>query len=37
MFHDDTARTLAPGSNLWPLTWAADGHQYTTFYRTRLP
>jgi hypothetical protein len=30
-FHDDTARTLAPGSDVWPLTWAADGHQYTTF------
>ena len=23
--------TLAPGSDIWPLTWAADGHQYTTF------
>jgi CubicO group peptidase (beta-lactamase class C family) len=30
-FHDDTARTLAPGSDIWPLTWAADGQQYTVF------
>lgn len=30
-FHDETARTLAPGSDIWPLTWAEDGHQYTTF------
>ena len=30
-FRDETARTLAPGSDIWPLTWAADGHQYTTF------
>jgi hypothetical protein len=22
---------LAPGSDNWPLTWAADGHQYTVF------
>lgn len=21
----------APGSDNWPLTWSADGHQYTTF------
>jgi len=31
VFHDGTARTLAPGSDIWPLTWAADGRQYTTF------
>ena len=37
MFHDDTARTLAPGSDIWPLTWPAHGYQYTTFYRARLP
>src|SRR5262245_60691408 len=30
-FRDETARTLAPGSDIWPLTWAADGHQYTLF------
>ncbi len=30
-FHDNTARTLAPGSDIWALTWAADGQQYTTF------
>lgn len=28
-FHDATARVLAPGSDIWPLSWAADGHQYT--------
>lgn len=28
-FDDATARVLAPGSDIWPLTWAADGHQYT--------
>ena len=37
MFHDDTARTFAPESDIWPLTLAADGQQYTTFYRARLP
>ena len=36
-FHDETARSLALGSDIWPLTWAADGNQYTTFYRPRLP
>ncbi|MGV3660559.1 MAG: DUF4185 domain-containing protein [Prosthecobacter sp.] len=30
-FHDETERLLAPGSDIWPLTWAADGHQYTVF------
>ncbi len=24
-------RTLAPGSDIWAITWAADGHQYTTW------
>jgi hypothetical protein len=24
-------RRLAPGSDNWPLTWADDGHQYTSF------
>jgi hypothetical protein len=24
-------RTLAPGSDNWAITWAADGHQYTTW------
>ncbi len=24
-------RTLADGSDNWPLTWAADGHQYTSW------
>ena len=35
--HDETARSLAPGSDIWPLSWPADGHQYATFYRTHLP
>lgn len=30
-FHDETARELAPGSDIWPLTWAADDQQYTVF------
>jgi hypothetical protein len=30
-FHDETVRTLAPGSDIWPLTWGTDGHQYTAF------
>jgi hypothetical protein len=24
-------RRLAPGSDNWPMTWAADGHQYTAW------
>ena len=30
-FRDESARTLAPGSDIWPITWAADDHLYTTF------
>jgi hypothetical protein len=30
-FRWDTHRQLAPGSDNWPLTWSADGHQYTSF------
>ena len=30
-FHDKTERTLAPGSDIWPMTWAVDGHLYTAF------
>lgn len=26
-----TWRQLAPGSDLWPVTWAADGHLYTAW------
>jgi hypothetical protein len=28
-FDDSTARPEAPGSDIWPITWAADGHLYT--------
>ncbi len=28
-FDDTTARTAAPGSDIWPITWADDGHLYT--------
>lgn len=28
-FDDRTARTEAPGSDIWPMTWAADDHLYT--------
>jgi len=31
VFHDDTARTEAPGSDNWPITWAANGQLYTTW------
>lgn len=30
-FDDSSARTLAPGSDIWPITWAADGHLYTSW------
>lgn len=30
-FDWSTHRRLAPGSDNWPLTWAADGHQYTSW------
>jgi len=30
-FDDSTARTLAPGSDIWPITWAGDGHLYTSW------
>jgi hypothetical protein len=28
-FDDRTAREEAPGSDIWPMTWAADNHLYT--------
>ena len=28
-FDDTTARTEAPGSDIWPITWAADDQLYT--------
>jgi hypothetical protein len=28
-FDDRTERTEAPGSDIWPMTWAADDHLYT--------
>ena len=31
VFNDASARTLAPGSDIWPITWAADGHLYTSW------
>ncbi len=30
-FNDATARTEAPGSDIWPMTWAADGELYTAW------
>ncbi|MDO8539850.1 MAG: DUF4185 domain-containing protein [Opitutaceae bacterium] len=30
-FEDGSARTEAPGSDIWPMTWAADGHLYTAW------
>ncbi len=30
-FDDTTARTAAPGSDIWPMTWAADDHLYTAW------
>jgi hypothetical protein len=30
-FDDRTARTAAPGSDIWPITWADDGHLYTAW------
>ena len=27
----NSLETAAPGSDNWPMTWAADGDQYTTF------
>jgi hypothetical protein len=30
-FDASTERVLAPGSDIWPLTWAADDRQYTVF------
>ncbi|HVJ69146.1 MAG TPA: DUF4185 domain-containing protein [Caulifigura sp.] len=30
-FDASTRRTEAPGSDIWPITWAADGHQYSAF------
>ncbi|MCB1123935.1 MAG: DUF4185 domain-containing protein, partial [Verrucomicrobiae bacterium] len=28
---ESTRRTEARGSDIWPITWAEDGHQYTSF------
>lgn len=30
-FDDATARTEAPGSDIWPMTWAANGNLYTAW------
>jgi len=30
-FDQATIRHEAPGSDIWPITWADDGHQYTAF------
>lgn len=30
-FDAKTLRTEAPGSDIWPITWAADGHLYTSW------
>lgn len=30
-FKTPTKKTLAPGSDNWPITWADDGHQYTSW------
>jgi hypothetical protein len=30
-FNWTTKKQLAPGSDNWPMTWAADGHQYTSW------
>lgn len=30
-FDDTTARTLAPGSDIWPMTWAANDGLYTAW------
>src|SRR5437870_5028221 len=30
-WHWDTHRTAAPGSDLWPLTWASDGNLYAAW------
>ncbi|MES2697046.1 MAG: DUF4185 domain-containing protein [Verrucomicrobiota bacterium] len=29
VFDDATARTEAPGSDIWPITWGSDDHLYT--------
>jgi hypothetical protein len=31
VFNDGSARTEALGSDNWPITWAANGHLYTSF------
>ena len=30
-FDESTRRTEAPGSDIWPITWADDDHQYAAF------
>jgi hypothetical protein len=30
-FDEKARRTEAPGSDIWPITWADDGHQYAAF------
>jgi hypothetical protein len=31
LFDFDSTKTLAAGSDNWPVTWADDGHQYTSW------
>jgi hypothetical protein len=31
VFDESTHRTEAPGSDIWPITWADDNHQYSAF------
>ena len=31
VFDESTRREEAPGSDIWPITWADDGHQYAVF------
>lgn len=31
LFNNASIRTLAGGSDNWPISWAPDGHQYTTW------
>jgi len=30
-WHWDTLKTAAPGSDLWPITWGADGNLYSAW------
>ncbi len=31
IWHRDTLKSAAPGSDLWPVTWGPDGHIYTSW------